>query len=144
MKIELKSLKVHDDMSDETTCYSATVYVDGKRAFTASNNGRGAPDDYHPINHDDTLLNKAIEYAKSLPPVESEWGKYNMDLEYLVMGLIEKKQINAWLKRKCKTKIVLLDPSGEYSTINQKFHIGLIPALKRKYPADEIINLRFE
>lgn len=39
--ITLKSLKISDFMSEETICFSATVYKDGNRIGTAKNEGHG-------------------------------------------------------------------------------------------------------
>ena len=49
MQIVLKNLKVAASLSQETTAYTATVYVDGKPAFHASNHGTGGCDNYYPI-----------------------------------------------------------------------------------------------
>ena len=49
MKIELKNLKIAAHLSEETTAYSATIHVDGKRAFDARNDGHGGADRYHPL-----------------------------------------------------------------------------------------------
>jgi len=45
-KIELKNLKVAEFASQETTCFEATVYVDGKRFCTVRNEGSGGPDSH--------------------------------------------------------------------------------------------------
>lgn len=47
--IELKNLKVAEFASEETTCYEATVYVDGARFCVASNQGQGGDDSYDAI-----------------------------------------------------------------------------------------------
>ena len=49
MKIEIKNIKHSEFASEETHCFEATVYVDGKREFIASNDGHGGPDNYHPL-----------------------------------------------------------------------------------------------
>lgn len=41
--IQLKNLKIIDSMSEETVCFTATVYKDGKRIGTAKNEGHGGP-----------------------------------------------------------------------------------------------------
>ena len=46
--IEIKNLKLNTHFSQETHCFTATVYIDGKRAFSAENEGRGGPSNYHP------------------------------------------------------------------------------------------------
>lgn len=49
MRIELKNVQINHTLSEETFCYTATIYVDGKRAFEASNHGHGGPDSYQPV-----------------------------------------------------------------------------------------------
>lgn len=48
-KIELKNLKTAEFASEETQCYEATVYVDGKAFCIASNQGHGGSDSYDAI-----------------------------------------------------------------------------------------------
>lgn len=48
-RVELKNLKFAEFASEETNCYEATVYVDGKRFCIASNQGHGGPDSYDAI-----------------------------------------------------------------------------------------------
>ena len=48
-KIELKNLKTAEFASEETHCYEATVYLDGKRFCIASNQGHGGGDSYDAI-----------------------------------------------------------------------------------------------
>lgn len=45
-KIELKGLKVAEFASEETTCHEATVWIDGVRFCTVSNQGHGGPDEF--------------------------------------------------------------------------------------------------
>ena len=44
MKLELKKIKYCKWMSEETHCYSAVVYVDGKATIEVSNEGHGGGD----------------------------------------------------------------------------------------------------
>lgn len=44
MKLELKSIKHSAFASEETHCFQANLYVDGKVLADVSNNGRGGPD----------------------------------------------------------------------------------------------------
>ena len=41
MKIEVKGIKYFSSMSDETNCFQATLYVDGKKVATCENQGCG-------------------------------------------------------------------------------------------------------
>lgn len=43
MKLELRNVHFSERMSDETNCFSATVYVNGKRVGEVENRGCGGP-----------------------------------------------------------------------------------------------------
>lgn len=46
--IELKSIKVHMGLSEETPAYTAKLHVDGKHFADVSNEGHGGPDMVYP------------------------------------------------------------------------------------------------
>jgi hypothetical protein len=66
-KIELKNLKHSDFASQETYCFEASVYIDGKKAGTVSNQGCGGCHSYHP----NTLYQILSKEAAKLP--RHEW-----------------------------------------------------------------------
>ena len=43
-KIELKNISHYERGSEETPCYNATVYVNGKKAIEVGNDGHGGMD----------------------------------------------------------------------------------------------------
>ena len=49
MNITLKNIKHNENLSEETHCFSATVYLDGKAAFGVKNAGHGGADDYYAV-----------------------------------------------------------------------------------------------
>lgn len=53
IKITLKNLKYAAFASEETSCFSATVYCDGKRLCTARNDGHGGCDSYDALSPPD-------------------------------------------------------------------------------------------
>tara|TARA_R110000868_G_scaffold409899_1_gene696436 strand:- start:34291 stop:34761 length:471 start_codon:yes stop_codon:yes gene_type:complete len=63
MKIELKNIKTLKAMSEETQCFTATVYIDGSKAGTVRNSGHGGCNEYHPTS----LGQRLDDYAKTLP-----------------------------------------------------------------------------
>lgn len=63
MKIELKNVKHSSFASRETSCFEATVYIDGVKAGTVFNDGQGGPHEVHPR----TLEALLMEHAKTLP-----------------------------------------------------------------------------
>lgn len=110
MIITLKNIKHAEFSSQETHCFEATVYVDGKRSFIAKNDGHGGCDYYHPVK-DNTQQNVNAMIKK----INAELGKektsqYNLDncLEFVVCDLINEyltdKEIKRVLKKVCCVK----------------------------------------
>lgn len=67
--ITLKKLAHNSRLSEETECFSADVYIHGKKEGTVANRGQGGSDEYHPWS----LEEKLNAIAATLPP-------YTLDL----------------------------------------------------------------
>lgn len=65
MKAELKGIKVYDRMSEETICYTATLYLDGKKAADVENGGKGGCTNCRFF--DKSVEEKFNAYVKTLP-----------------------------------------------------------------------------
>ena len=63
--LEVKNISHYARGSEETPCYNATVYINGKKAIEISNDGRGGMDMQHPY---DAFTYKDVEKA-------NEWCK---------------------------------------------------------------------
>lgn len=74
MNIEIKAIKFFRQLSQETTCFSARIYVDGKWFGECQNTGDGGMSTYHvrdPFNKEAKLRLAEIEdYFKQMPDVE--------------------------------------------------------------------------
>lgn len=104
MKIELKNVKYSAFNSEETDCFEATIYLDGKRACRVSNSGHGGPHLFESL-----AVQKQIDkYAKTLPEIDvsylyadGERHTMEQDAELLISGLVER-----WLQKKqCANKM---------------------------------------
>jgi len=146
-KIVVKNIKEMQGM--DSPIFSASVYVNGIRAFSVHNDGWGAPNWYDAFNkRGEELLKLCEDYAKSLPDISTQWSDelgmdLPMDLDILLDDLIaevqEKKQIKKW----CKTKTVFRlpeDKDGSYRTLNHKFDNGTKIYIEKKYPNAVIMN----
>ena len=69
MKVELKKIKIHEDMSEETTCFNAEIYIDGINVGTTSNDGRGGCTDYHSYPGFYELFRNAEAHLASMPNI---------------------------------------------------------------------------
>ena len=96
MEIELKKIKVFDEMSDETTCFCADVWIDGKFEGRVQNSGQGGCNDYAPHSLEKTLGG----YAKTLGPVEFAGTKLERDADMVVSELLEAHRLRKELRRR--------------------------------------------
>jgi len=145
MKIELKALKYSDFASQETHCFHANIYIDGKMKGTADNDGRGGMTTIRPWQ----LHNEIKLHTDKIPPRIVKYGDTEMSLdtspdsyidELVTLALHEKD-----LKRAMKTRIL-------FTRENQVFETQKLPAaqmaadfknphLKERLKADKILNL---
>jgi hypothetical protein len=94
MNIELRAIRVNTRMSEETTCFTASLYIDGKKIGHACNRGTGGPTEYGADSHElYDKLREAEEYCKSLPPYkyESQDGSATipMDMELFIDIIVD-------------------------------------------------------
>lgn len=72
MNIEIKNVKHSEFASQETHCFQATIYLDGKRFAQVENDGHGGCDNVYPIPG---AKLKGKEWRDKLDAVEAELGK---------------------------------------------------------------------
>ena len=107
LKIELKAVKFMESLSEETACFSANIYINGKRAGRCENRGHGGSTSYH--IEDKEIAETFEHYASGLPDLELKGfsGKQltiAMNGEHLIDALF-----NDWLKAREEKKFAKLD-----------------------------------
>jgi hypothetical protein len=129
MKIELKSLKHYEALSDETNAFSANLYVDGKLAATCKDDGCGGEIEFYPVDRE--LLTKAENYCKTLPDVtfpRAGGGEFSLEmtLELFVGEIVEKSLREIGMKKFRKRmekdfqKSICFGTDTEYRTVTWK------------------------
>jgi|JFJP01.1.fsa_nt_gi copper chaperone CopZ len=130
MKIELKRISFNERMSEETNCFSADLYIDGKKVGSCKNDGRGGCTNYGGNSTADyDIIKEAEAYCKTLPKVKSSFDNFEFEqsLESVIDELLEE-----YLKAKEKSKVQKLmekailwgvPDSGRYTMI--KYNIPL-------------------
>ena len=140
-KIELRNVKHTAWMSEETHCYQATLYVDGLRWGTVSNEGHGGPDRFDGINgygwEDIRELDQRIK--TTIPPYTFDDGTpLDRDLEMICAELV-----NEWLRdrdfnKAMKNKVLYTrnDAEGVWQINVKKSqpHWMLLDIMKAKHP----------
>ena len=152
-KLELKNIKYFVTLSEETPCYEATVYVNGKKAIRVSNRGCGACDsqDVYPQFMDEwdgeNVLRTLNEYCvKTFGTEKTDWGEIDIDLEHWCQKQLFIDQDRKLLKRNMKKNVMFFETKedlskGQYYMIKIQNNImGLIAYIKDKYPQSIILN----
>jgi hypothetical protein len=89
MKIELKKISFSERMSEETNCFVADLFINGKKVGECKNDGHGGCTDYHGITKEDNVLIKEAEaYCKALPKVKYHDMIWEQSLEGVIDDLL--------------------------------------------------------
>ena len=113
MKLELKAIKHTEWASEETHCYQASLFVDGKPVAIVSNDGHGGCDreyDHPKCKGDYRATMKAVhEYFKTLPNEPSEWSEdgFSQSLEGWCGDQVNELLSSRELKRKFKSHVLV-------------------------------------
>ena len=151
--LQVKGVKVHRDMSEETTCFSATLYHDGRKAARVSNDGHGGcnRNDWYASQWPNIEL-EVNAFVASLPEIDAPAGAegwertiYPMkrDLDWLVGELVEEYQHEKKLKRLAKGNTLFRCDDREYEPGEwQMLHAPDAPQAREwltgKYPDSRI------
>lgn len=117
MKIELRKIKISESLSEETTAYTAEIWVDGVLSFYASNHGTGGSDLYQRVGMTTPTEHSVNDWlAANMPPITfDDVGMPEMDpmpcnMEFFVGDLLAKHQREKRLSRMLSQKVVALHP----------------------------------
>jgi hypothetical protein len=100
MKIELKKISFNERMSEETNCFVADLYINGKNVGECKNEGHGGCTWYRGNSKEaNVLIQEAEAYCKTLPKVKWKDKEWEQSLESYI-----DEQLEAYLKAKFETK----------------------------------------
>ena len=157
MKIELKKISFSERMSEETNCFVADLYINGKKVGYCKNDGRGGCNEIHgKTKEDNMLIAEAEAYFKSLPKTKAEGYnfEYQPSLEYFIDDLLDnylKQREAKKLQKRMQTAIIFGIPNDiKYSFINYKRLLSsfetsqlqtVVDQIKTKYCKDGVVIL---
>ena len=140
MQIELRKLKLALHLSEETTAYSAEIWIDGELAFHASNQGHGGADHYRQIGR---WTEKDVDawLVANRPPQHVGTVEIAHDLEIEVGALIAQADALARLKRRLKTHVLTIEARGVMAYPLRKTPREIVEkAILATNPAAEIVT----
>lgn len=150
MKLELRNIRVNQQLSEETNCYSAVLYLDGKPIADVHNHGQGAPDESYPRKGCEAKLEQAEAWCKTLPPLPSQYfpDGLKMDLELWCGCRVDEHLTRSDMRRQLKKGILALDTDGKLYTYRFKKGVVItqqtIAAFAQKHPNLKILNTMAE
>lgn len=130
MKIELKNIKVAEALSEETTAFTADLYINGIKVGCCKNQGHGGPTMYYPYDSSDSwrLIKEAEVFCEKLPDMPVAFGdtitNIKMNLENKIDDLLdqflnnkEKQRFQRQMERDMK-KSILIGNDQKYTAYN--------------------------
>jgi len=140
MKLELKAIEYSERLSEETYCFSAKLYVDGKPFAIVSNRGHGGCTDVDPINFEmehvgawRTHLEEVEAYIKAnFPATTYEDVVIHTDLEIWASDQITEHLYRKEMKTAFRSKVLFyVKGSVRYFAKKQK---------GRTFPQEQIVE----
>ena len=129
MNLSVKAVKFHDDMSQETACFSAKLCLDGKEVGQVSNDGNGGP---HRYAWKDNALGCRIDDWAQTQPTEFEFEK----LDQVVDRLLARVEATQRLAKFMKEGTVFLlngDNPANWRLIKRPFNQETANRLRQQY-----------
>lgn len=158
MEITIKNLKIARSLSEETTAYTATIYVDGVATFAASNHGHGGCDMYHrlataKVTEADVNAWLATHVApdgpyEADPAQRGPWDTgHTCDLEVFVGRFIADAETASERKRVAKKfdgilakSVAALRPDGALITYKAAPTPANLAAIRARFPEIAVLN----
>ena len=149
-RIALKNLKHAAYASHETHYFNATIYLDGERAFKASNQGSGGPNEYFPYQRQgerdfhsyyryvsDAAMDWMKETNPDFPYLDDGWTC----LDFVITHLINERHLLETMRYVVKRKVVYLDTTdGLVKRISERPTPDKIDYLRRQQPTWKFFN----
>jgi len=146
MKIELKSIKFSETLSEETNAFTANLYIDGKKVGYCKNTGQGGCTDYYGIEkHRSDIIVEAEAYCKTLPKVKFHDTEWEQSLEGVIDQLFEDwldAKETKRMQKKMQTCILVGSPDenrSSYSCYNFKRPLSTVPTKALQASIDRIV-----
>ena len=142
MSFSIKALRVNRSLSEETLCFSASLYHKGRRVGHLKNRGHGGPNEIDFLSKlAETDALKAACSSKPDATTQECWGMLHHQLDQLVHETYQTQQYKDWCRH--KTVFRSMD-QPDWSQIAAKYSEKVAAYIRDQYPDTvEILNERF-
>ena len=151
--LEVKNLSHYARGSEETPCYNATVYINGKKAIEISNDGRGGMDMQHqyPDIEERGSVEQAENWCKQKSGKESftytsdgeeEVCSYDIDLEQYCHKVLYDWLDTKSLKKDMKAKYLFVEKGQlmAYKRIANDTETSFKHFFEKNHPNEKCLN----
>ncbi len=126
-EFELKKFKHLESRSEETNCFEAVLYVNGKKLADCGNAGQGGSTDVYYLPESIKLGKEVEDFLKTQPKIDLAGYNFQLDLtlEFIVDELVQeclKAQYIRKIKNLARKHLVFKNLKGNYVTIKWKKH----------------------
>lgn len=140
MKIELRRIAYSPMLSEETSAYTAEIWIDGERAFLARNQGQGGCDLYHQVGRwSEAEINAWLKANRPLQPFQGLTLEHDLEAEVgdLLAHALELRR----LKRLLRTSLVTIERGQVFQYPLRKRPLAIVMrAVLATNPAALVIN----
>lgn len=110
MQVQLKKIKICHNLSEESTAYTADLYINGHKAAAAKNDGHGGCDLYQPYDAKGRdLVREAEAHFSQTTASLSDGTTFPGNLETEVARLLDEHETKQNLRRELRKGIVCLE-----------------------------------
>jgi hypothetical protein len=163
MDIQLKAVRHMESLSEETNCFTANLYVEGKKIAECGNHGHGGPTDIDYVRHPRVadIIERFKAHLKTLPPEKHGYetskgdhtkvvdGKFIKEFEipitdeFMVDRLLEKYLTRKWDKKLCRKGLCFRlksTPKDQWEVTKGKYTPELAAKVRKRY-GDELVEI---
>jgi len=155
MKLELKNIKVHLGLSEETHAYTAMLYADGKKAVEVSNDGHGGCDYQYSVNgHSVKEINGwcktnlpkwSLSEAQAGGVVGATEKEFETDLEMWCHHQVNDHLMLKDLKRTIRSRALFIkNDEGEMMELSfrgvRKYNSSMADVVRKQHPDAIVLN----
>lgn len=137
MQVEVKNVKVPRHLSEETTAFTASLYIDGKRVGTAQNRGTGGCTVITPLSPEAGRSIAAAEQHFKEQTVAVDFapgGAMRDSLDFKIDRLVERFQHERDVKRLVRNKTVFVHNGAVYTSPAPS------SAVRARHPKAKVLN----
>ncbi|MFX1705079.1 hypothetical protein PV783_14045 [Chitinophaga sp. CC14] len=136
MEISLKNIVEYKKMSEETVAYSASLYIQGKKAGQVSNNGHGGMTTIRADNETGAkLIEQASNFVKSQPPDITKDGENTYKIAWTMDSYVDDIAIKFFDDRDLKKLLKITDHGIVF-----KIEEGTYQVIEFTQPLDNLLS----